>query len=513
MFIWLCLVVLGVSHHVFWRDEVRALSLALQGDSPVGFFKAIHGEGHPAVWFVLLRSAYAIFRRPQVLPALALVVAIASMLILALRSPFKWPLIGLILFSHFALFEYSVTARNYGISMLLVFAFAALYPTHRRRGVVLGGLLFLLANCNVHSVILAGGFLLLWFIDLLQENGLKWTAAFRTFALNAAIAALGVVACALTVFPTYNDAGVATAPLSQAIPAAIKTIMDPASQFDELGVPRPVIASLPPQAIGLALAAQAVLSMLLFAATAGLIRRPGAFVAALASLIGLALLFAFGVEGGYRHQALWLVFLIALYWIHADPRGRLARPAAAQAVEGGFLIRRAGYFAFVALLSIQAIVGLFDVFDAVHPGNPWSRSRDLAQLVEGRPDLRQAVVIADPDYLVEPLAYYVSNPLFLMREHRFGAVVRFTKHAQLTLSLADVLANARWLHAQTGRPVVILLQNRLDQIAPNTPIKEGYDWVFSATPGQIHDFEAATIRLARLGPAITDETFDAYQLR
>jgi hypothetical protein len=97
--------------------------------------------------------------RPEVLPAIAFVVAVAAALLLVLKSPFPWPMIGLILLGHFFLFEYSVMARNYGIAMLVLFAVATYYPAYRSRGIVLGVLLFLLANCNVFSAILAGAFL------------------------------------------------------------------------------------------------------------------------------------------------------------------------------------------------------------------------------------------------------------------------------------------------------------------------------------------------------------------
>jgi hypothetical protein len=72
------------------------------------------------------------------LPAIAFVVAVAAALLLVLKSPFPWPMIGLILLGHFFLFEYSVMARNYGIAMLVLFAVATYYPAYRSRGIVLG---------------------------------------------------------------------------------------------------------------------------------------------------------------------------------------------------------------------------------------------------------------------------------------------------------------------------------------------------------------------------------------
>ena len=101
--------------------------------------------------------AYLVAGTPLVLPAISIGVASAAILLLVLRSPFSWWMIALIVLSEFALFEYSVMARNYGISALLLFVLAALYKQHRDRGILLGVLLALLANTNAHSVVARWG--------------------------------------------------------------------------------------------------------------------------------------------------------------------------------------------------------------------------------------------------------------------------------------------------------------------------------------------------------------------
>ena len=169
-------------------------------------------RGHPALWYLLLRAAHGITGRPEVLPLLALAIAAAAAWLIVWRSPFPPALIGLILASHFFIYEFSVMARNYGIGMLILFALAIAYPRYRGRGVALGALLFLLANCNVIATILAGAFLLFWFVEILEETGPRWSPAMANFALNAAIAAAGAALCFATVYPTFNDAAVAAHP-------------------------------------------------------------------------------------------------------------------------------------------------------------------------------------------------------------------------------------------------------------------------------------------------------------
>jgi hypothetical protein len=205
--VWTFLVLVLAWNHVVWRDEVRAYSFALQGHSILAMLKGLHGEGHPALWYLLIRTGHAIFPLPQILQVLAFLVAFASMLLLVLRSPFSPLVLTLLLSSGFALYEYSVMARGYGISMLGLFALAVVYPRHRDRGLLLGALLFLLANTNVHSVLLVGAFLVFWLLDLRWSAAPPRRHAIRNYILNAAIALSGILICAITVLPTINDSG------------------------------------------------------------------------------------------------------------------------------------------------------------------------------------------------------------------------------------------------------------------------------------------------------------------
>ena len=168
--LWLAAVGALAWRHVIWRDEARALSFAIQGEDWIAMLRGLHGDGHPALWYFLLRSVHAITGRPEALGLVAFAVAVAAAWLLVWRSPFPRPLIGLILASHFFIYEFSVMARNYGIGMLILFALAIAYPKCRERGVALGALLFLLANCNVIATILAGAFLLFWFVESCGED-------------------------------------------------------------------------------------------------------------------------------------------------------------------------------------------------------------------------------------------------------------------------------------------------------------------------------------------------------
>src|SRR5579872_4673541 len=500
---WLLIVIWLSFHHAMGRDDVRALSLALQGTNVAQMLRAVHGEGHPAIWFLLLRGAHSLVPRPQVLPAVSVIVAAAAALVLLIWSPFSMGMKALILFGHMCLIEYSVVPRDYGIAMLALFAFVAIYDTHRERDLWPGVILFLLANCHLLAILLVGCLLLLWLIDILTGGIADRRRAFRLFAANAVLAAAGVFLCIRLSLPTFNDAAkVAHAP-GTTFHLLLQAIFLPAEDFRELVFPAPLT-------IRLHVLPAALLSGMMYGSLLGLIRRPGALLAGAAMLLGLSGFFALLSPGGYRHEALWLVMLIGTYWL-ALARRPVTRTAFPD--SGRRLIQRqvvAGTLLFVAILLLQMPSSIHQGIRTARNGPPYSRSRDLAQLVKARPDLHDAIIIADPDYLVEPLPYYISNPTYLMRENRYGNVVHFTRHARLSISLGDILATARMLHQQTGKPIIILLEHRLHDVASALMDTEGYEWVLTVKPDDIRSFLESTQFIMSFGPAMTDETFDVY---
>lgn len=64
LFLWLAVVIFTSSRHELWRDEVRALSIALQPESFWQLPMVLRNEGHPILWYLILRSGY-LSRRPR----------------------------------------------------------------------------------------------------------------------------------------------------------------------------------------------------------------------------------------------------------------------------------------------------------------------------------------------------------------------------------------------------------------------------------------------------------------
>ena len=171
------------------------------------------------------------------------------------------------------------------------------------------------------------------------------------FALNAAIAAAGAALCFATVYPTFNDAAVAAHPAGLGARDILGAIANPAPAFEHvLGRQvAPTYLAVPWTPILVALGGP-----LLIVATLGLIERKGALVASLASLAGLSVFFLLVYPGDYRHEASWLAFVIAMYWICWKPNQSVREQATPHGDGRDFtLVRRMGFAFFVAILGIR----------------------------------------------------------------------------------------------------------------------------------------------------------------
>jgi hypothetical protein len=497
--IWLPASLFLAFHHVHWGDEVRAFSIALQGETVADMLRGLHGEGHPALWYLLLRGAHWLVPVREVLPGAAMLVALGAMAVFALRAPFRPLTLALIMFGGLALFEYAVVARNYGIGMLLLFLIAWAWPHKRDRSVWIGGLLFLLCNTSVVGTLFAGALVGMWLIEIVSEEGLRPHRKYRAWALNAVVASVGAALCFLTVYPPVNDA----APVQHEGGITLGTIAAAVASPDTT-----FLTLMPFQLLGPAFAG-ALLVLLLLGSLLGLARAPAALSAGLAGMLLYGLLHNLIYPGSFRHQGLFLMFLIALYWIAARGHGGAWPARIAPSAKVLRFASTMGGAAFQLLLAVQLLHSVANVSAALQ-GVPYSQAKDVAAVLE-RQGLSDAVLLADSDPVLEALAYYTPAATFILRDQRFGNVVRLTRQSRRDLSVDDLFNQARQLSRETRRPAVILTQHPLDPAAPPRRVQHMFGAAtYDVDPDQIRRFLAATRKIASREPTITAESYDVY---
>ncbi len=490
--VWAAIVATLSFRHQVWRDEMRALSLALSGDTLPQMFATLHGEGHPLVWYLILRLAYFAFHTAVVLKLAAFAIAAAAASLFLYRSPFPYVLRALFLFSPLMLFEYSVLSRNYGISIVFMFLVAMSLSAGVKRPMLIGALLFLLANTNAHSVVFAAGYMVVLLGDWLV--GPRRAGNFgRMVAIPGAFAVAGAVVCFLTVWPAANDLAAHAFVHDTPLRSLLGALISPGSFFEDV-LPSGFLASQGIPFDGL------VGTIILYAMVFGLARHPARLVAGLLGIFGLALLFSYVYPGSARHEGLIIPYILSLYWIGLG-RGEVGADALLRGISLGYLIP-------IALFLTICIGAPFLVRQL---DTPYSMSGRVGALLNGDPALKDAIVISDLDYNLEPLPYYCGNTTYLVRESRYGKVPIFTERAKLDLSLSNLLATAHQLKSDSGRPVVILVTADLAETGSETVTRTVYGWLFRYDDAQVRAFREATREVASLRGAET-ENYDVYLL-
>jgi hypothetical protein len=194
-----CLVVaVGLWHHEMWRDEWQSWMLARDTASIAAFFGQLRYEGHFPAWYSLLFGLSRVTRDPAAMQLAHLVIATGSIYLLGRFAPLSWTQKVLAAFGYFLVYDYAVIARHYALTVLALFAFCALFPVRRRRPLVFGCALLLLASTSIYGTMLAGaaiGMLLLGAATEHQDDGplpQRWARAglivwFGTVAAGVAL--------------------------------------------------------------------------------------------------------------------------------------------------------------------------------------------------------------------------------------------------------------------------------------------------------------------------------------
>jgi len=493
--LWLIVVIFTATRHEFWRDEVRALSLARAAISPLDLYELTQYDGHPLLWFLLLYVAKSIVDTPLVLPVISIFAAFAAVAVFMFSSPFPFWFRWLFIFSALPFYEYSVMARNYGISMLLMFVSAALYPSRGKYPLLLAFVLALLANTNVHSAILVCLIAALWTWDTIVEQR---TASVQRQGLSLCLAlvivSIGVLLCAACTMPRENTilTSVRNIGISDLSQSFIAAVLRPQETFFAL-----VPSEVPPLVIGL----------LLYLAVLGLVHRPNLALAALGGLIAFGLFFRAVYGGSYRHQGLLLVFLLFLYWLFIESRGN--DRAVTRTRHAPFYVGL--YIAMLALILGSVTKTKSTVWADI--ATEKSSSKAFGEFLNTSTTYRNAIIVPEPDYLLESLPYYANNRIYLPREHRFGTTVSWTTGADHRLSLGELLSVARDLKTRFEQPVLIVLGHKdLDEYEHREK-EYSYNKVFTWDTDELADFKRWTILVVDFESAQGDENYGVYAIR
>ena len=484
---WVCVVAAVASRHEPWRDEVHPYSVATTTASLGEMFGALHTDGHPALWYLLLRGAHALAPVPAVLPIVAFLVAAAAVLLFLARSPFGPVVTVLFPFSVLPLYEYSVMARNYGVSLLGCFAFAALYRA--RRPALLAACLVLLANTNAHSAFLTVALAFVWAVDELQDGAKPRALRLRLALVPVAAAAAGLAFAAWSALPRESV-------------VVHRGLPDVAGLWHGLLIPGGSRLLAPFSAPGIV-----DLAVFLLLA-AGFAARPSRLLAAGGAVLGLYAFFVFVYPGDLRHVGLLLVLILTLLWMEED-RGTDSPSSGPVALA---LSRFAFGAVLPALLAAGVVTGAAKARTDLR--EDMSASRPAAAFIRSRPEFADAILTGEPDYALEPFPYYLPNRIYLPREGRFGLWALPTKENRDDLTLGQVLDAAGRLRRETGRRVLLLMNPVLVDPGPQNSWTHSFGKTFTRSPGDLERLAAQATLIGRfVDTRQIDERYVVFEMR
>lgn len=146
--------------HRPWLDEWQALQIALQSPTFGDLLANLRYEGHPPLWYLMLRASGALFGAYLALPVTAALLAFSTQALIARASPFSRGERLLIATGAFMLFEFLTLSRSLTLGVAVLVSAMALWR-HRSVWVMIA----LLPMCDFLFGALSGILLILQWRD------------------------------------------------------------------------------------------------------------------------------------------------------------------------------------------------------------------------------------------------------------------------------------------------------------------------------------------------------------
>lgn len=444
------------SRHEIWRDEAQAWLIAKDSRSLDDLALRIKFDGHPALWYWGLFLLTRFTSSPAAMQAFHLFLAAAAVFLFARFAPFSRLIKILFAFSYYAFFEYGVITRNYSLGVLLLFAFCAVYPKRDKSLLGPSAVLFLLAQTNIHMLILAVALTLVlaaerWFKRRRPRPRFQATGMLMTLA-GLAAGIYQVIPDASSIFSkSYH---IYFQPdkvfyIFRLIAKSYLAIPDPQIHFWNLSLLdhfsfAPVTTHL-------------LAALLLLFALAAFLDRPlilGFFAMATGAL---GVFFYFAYQGYLRHHGHFFLVFLAGLWLAARTEPPSFRMGPLRTVAVG--ARRIAPVVLAVILAVQAagsvIASVYEI------RFPFSQGRRAADYIRAQ-NLQDWVLIGDFYYCMSSVSAYLDRPIYFPVLEQWGSYARWIEPVHRRMSMTYVMQAAERLSGESGKDYLVILSYPLD---------------------------------------------------
>lgn len=397
--------------HEPWRDEAQAWLIA-RDLNLFGVIKQMHWEGGPGLWHLLLfffaKLGFPYFSEF----ILHWIIGVVAIGIFLFKAPFYKLFKLVFVFSYYLAYEYILIARNYNLTILLLFIIASLYDKRFKHNLFYSFLILLLFNANIYSSVSAGLLTLLFIWESFKKND---------FRKQNIIAILIMITGGLLVL------------LQTRVPQN-STIHFSFSNFNPIFI---AIGNAFLPNFNSGLIGGYFLSIILILLLFEFLRQPKILLFFALSVASLFLIFILGYEGQLWHHGLIIIFLIFSLWLKKYYRN--------DKIKKGTLysIGKIGYSLFVISL-LFSIISSVKAYKNEYLFN-FSGGKEAASYIKKNIS-SDKVIIAYRSYASSSLLPYLPNYKFWYADkEKFGSFITWDKkfiQNAYCLSNQDVIGRA-----------------------------------------------------------------------
>lgn len=423
----LALEVISVISHEMWGDELRSWAIARDSSSIANLFENLRYEGHPSLWYLSLYLLSRFTRNPVAMQILHVMLATIAIYLFAGFSPFTNTQKALFSFGYFPFYEYAAISRNYGLGILFLFSFCALFETRVRSYIPLAITLFLLANTSAYGVIIAVSLALTLLYECVIDRTMmsyllarKWDLAMSllVFAFGIAIAMFGIIQPSDSGQKPVLTKGFKTEWLVGTLTSLWRSYIPIPNFFSYQFWNSNILMSGPVKVPAMACAA---LSLgLLILSIGWLARKRVVLFLYLSGTFGI-LFFTYMFPyirffGSLRHHGHLFILFVASLWLSAHYSGsRLSNRVICSFAD--WIDRHSGKFMMVILcahLGAGIIAFSLDLF------NPFSGGKDASKYIEAQ-HMADMLIVGTEDAF--PVAAYLDKKIYYLEGERFESFV------------------------------------------------------------------------------------------
>ncbi|EAZ89866.1 hypothetical protein [Crocosphaera chwakensis] len=468
------ITLIGILNHAMWRDELNGWLIARDSYSLIHFFENIKYEGHPVIWYVCLWVLNQITANPIAMQLFHWLIAVTTVSIFILCSPFTKTQKALFTFGYLPIYEYSLISRNYGIGVLSIFFFCACFKTRYKSYLPLGFILAIMANTNAYCLLISLGLGFTLTIEYLFSHYFQYETKANKYDIIIALIAflLGIVISVFMLLPPSNS-----------------TLQGGASQwffyFDFNRLTQTItrvwrsyiLIIIPSDSKPLDLLIFSFFSLGLFGfSILMLIKKP---IALLFYWVGSLEILAFTYAkflGSQRHYGHLYIILIASLWIGSYYTNSKLVIKFLQSISRQLSKKISHWANFVhhhkktfllIILWLQVIAGIVAFSrDLI---TPYSSSKVTSEFIQHN-DLAEHFIMGSEDFTIAPISGYLNHKIYYPETQQLGSYVLFNNERKIVDNI-DIINQMSKIIANENKDILLIMNREFLGSSPDLSIQ------------------------------------------